>query len=164
MKMSMKRGIAMLLAMFMLFSTLPANVVADNTEIGTKEVTNTETPPAAVEDGIWVLVDTDKCISIEHAHNDDCYYKTCDHKNGHISTCYSEATAYVLCEHSDESAHTGTVTLTDVVTIDGTNVTWVKTHPAYNAVYAVYKAAYDEAYASASYLKDVVAKAADVLV
>lgn len=162
MKMSMKRSIAFVLAMCMFMAMVPLNVLATGTEIGTKEVTSTENPPAPVDGGVWVLVDSKKCTSIEHAHNNDCYYQTCDHKNGHISTCYGESTSYVLCEHDDESAHTGTVTLAGVVTIDGTNVAWVTTHPAYDTVYAVYKTAYDEAYASAKYLKEIAAKAAGV--
>jgi gas vesicle protein len=102
------------------------------------------------------------CGIIEHAHEDACYLKTCDHKNGHISACYETVIGYNLCEHANDTEHTGSVTLADVVTINGTNVTWVKTHPAYSVVYAEYKKAYDEAYASAKYLKDITAKAAGV--
>ena len=115
-----------------------------------------------VQEEIDKLTGGATCGYIEHTHDASCYTKTCNHKNGHIASCYETTIGYNLCEHADESEHTGSVTLADVVTISGTNVTWIKTHPAYNVVYAVYKQAYDEAYASAKYLKDVTAKAAGV--
>lgn len=99
---------------------------------------------------------------LSHAHDEDCYTKTCSHKDGHLSTCYSSSTEYELCEHSDDSQHTGSVTLADVVTIRGNNASWKTDHPAYSVVYAVYKAAYDEAYKNAKYLKDTAGKVAGV--
>lgn len=158
----LKRSLAIVLTFCMLFAILPTNVFAAGHQHGDQVTTPTEQPPEAVDGAVWVLTGKVECNKIVHSHTESCYYKTCDHKNGHISTCYSSATAYALCEHDDASMHTGSVTLTDVVTIDGTNVTWQKDHPAYSAVYAVYKAAYDEAYASAKFLKEVTAKAAGV--
>ncbi len=102
------------------------------------------------------------CTTDIHTHDESCYYKKCDHKDGHTAACFSETTEYVLCQHEDETQHTGSVTLTDVVTISGTNVSWKSDHPAYPAVYAVYKEAYDAAYASAKYFKEMAAKAAGV--
>ena len=157
-----KRSLALLLTLCMVLAMVPTSVFAVGHQHGDQVVTNTETPPAAVEGGVWVLTGKVECSKIVHTHEENCFYQTCDHKDGHLSTCYSSATAYALCEHEDEAMHTGSVDLTDVVTINGTNVTWKKDHPAYSAVYAVYKAAYDEAYASAKYLKDTVAKAAGV--
>lgn len=115
-----------------------------------------------VDDKIDEITGGATCGNIEHTHEDACYTKTCDHKNGHISTCYETVIGYNLCEHTDDTEHTGSVTLADVVTIKGTNVTWIKDHPAYNVVYSVYKAAYDKAYAEAKYMKSVAGKAAGV--
>lgn len=102
------------------------------------------------------------CNILEHKHITDCYLKTCDHKNGHIATCYETVIGYEMCTHSDATEHTASVTLGDVVTINGTDVQWKKDHPAYSVVYRVYKKAYDEAYAKAKYFKDITAKAAGV--
>ena len=119
--------------------------------------------PENIEGFVWVLEDESACSDgLLHSHSDGCYELICDHKDGHTSNCYSESTAYALCSHSDESQHTGSVTLADVVTIDGSNVSWKVEHPAYGAVYAVYKVAYDEAYDSAKYFKEIAAKAAGV--
>ena len=85
------------------------------------------------------------CGTDIHVHDDGCYYKKCDHKDGHPSTCYESSTAYAVCPDKDNHAHTNTADITDVVTLNGNNPTWVKTHPAYQAVYAIYKKAYDDA-------------------
>ena len=161
-----KRGLSFLLSLCLLLSMLPMTVFADNSldsfNIGDIKVTTTKDPPASVEDAVWVLINSNECNKIVHTHEDKCYYKSCDHNDGHLSTCYSESTSYALCEHSDETQHTASVTLTDVVTINGTNVSWKTDHPAYTVVRAVYQAAYDEAYANAKYLKEIAAKAAGV--
>lgn len=161
-KSKMKRGIALLLTMCMVMAMMPTHVFAVGHSHGDTVVTPTDTPPAAVEGFVWVLTDSVECKSIVHTHKEGCFYKSCDHKDGHLSTCYSESTSYALCEHEDETQHTGSVTLTDVVEINGTNVTWKTGHPAYPTLYAIYKAAYDEAYANAKFLKEVAAKAAGV--
>lgn len=91
-----------------------------------------------------------------HTHGDKCYTKTCDHKDGHLSTCYSTSTEYKLCDcASTGGSHTGTVALTDVVTFEDKRPSWKTDHPAYSVVYAMYKAAYDKAYGDAKYLKDI---------
>ena len=157
------RGIALLLAIVMAVSMLPVSVFATTPSIGDTQHTHTNTPPAAVENAVWVLAESVECKKIEHTHTEKCYYQSCDHNNGHTSAGYSESTTYELCTHDSENpAHTGTGDLTDVVSISGTNVSWKTDHPAYPAIYAVYKAAYDEAYANAKYLKEMTAKAAGV--
>ena len=161
-----KRGLSFLLSLCLLLSVLPMTVFADNGldsfNIGDIKVTTTKDPPTTVENAVWVLINSNECNKIVHTHEERCYYKSCDHNDGHLSICYSESTSYALCEHSDETQHTASVTLTDVVTINGTNVSWKTDHPAYPVVRAVYQTAYDEAYASAKYFQDVVAKAAGV--
>lgn len=162
-----KRGLSFLLSLCLILSMLPMTVFADSNSdlhnIGDIKVTATKDPPASVANAVWVLVDSDECNKIVHTHEDKCYYKSCDHNDGHLSTCYSESTSYTLCEHSDETQHTASVTLADVVTISGSNVSWKTDHPAYPVVKAVYQIAYDEAYANAKYFKDTVAKAAAVV-
>lgn len=164
MKKATKRFVVFCSTTCMLLSQVPMYVFAQDVSVGTQVITNTKTPPKLIEGNVWELIDSDTCLLIEHEHTNDCYYKTCDHKNGHLPDCYSTATAYTLCEHTDESLHTGSVTLADVVKIDGTNVTWKKDHPAYSVVYEVYKKAYDETYASTklSFMKETAAKAAGV--
>ena len=173
-----KRFLSALLALVMVMSLLPVSVFAaegdyDYTYGATVKVTDDAAAPSGSipPSSEWELVsqetkvDLTKCpgtLGQEHTHSEDCYYKSCDHKDGHLSTCYSESTSYALCEHEDASQHTGSVTLADVVTISGTSATWKTEHPAYEVVYAVYKAAYDEAYASAKYLKDAAGKTAGV--
>ena len=161
-----KRGLSFLLSLCLILSMLPMTVFADSSldsfNVGDIKVTTTKDPPMSVENAVWVLVDSNECNKIVHTHEDKCYYKSCNHNDGHLSTCYSESTSYALCEHSDDTQHTASVTLTDVVTINGTNVSWKTDHPAYSVVRAVYQTAYDEAYANAKYLKDIAAKAAGV--
>ena len=171
-----KRLLSLLLTLCMVISLVPATAFAAevtdpaNAVVGDTMTTKTSDAPDAPEGTVWMfqedytVVNVTQCPGkgVEHSHGDGCYSKTCDHKNGHISTCYSESTAYALCTHENDSEHSGTVTLTDVVTIEGTSASWKKDHPAYTAVYAVYKAAYDEAYASARFWKDTAGKAAGV--
>lgn len=163
-KNKLTRGLALVLTLCMIIGMVPMQAIAVDLHPGDTITTPDKNPPAPVEGAVWVLTDSIECKKIVHTHNEKCFYQSCDHKDGHLSSCYSESTAYALCEHADETQHTGSVTLTDVVTIDGTNVAWKTEHPAYPAVYAVYKAAYDEAYASTklSWLKETAAKAAGV--
>lgn len=157
-----KRIIALLLTIILVTAMLPTNVIATEFSVGDNQTTNTNTPPNSVDGAVWVLVDSIECNKIVHTHENKCYYHSCDHNNGHISTCYSESTAYTVCEHNDDTQHSGSVTLADVVTINGTNVNWNAQHPAYETVYAIYKAAYDTAYESAKYFKDVAGKTAGI--
>lgn len=136
----LKRSLALLLTLCMVLAMVPTNVFAVGHNHGDQVVTNTETPPAPVEGGVWVLTGKVECSKIVHTHKESCYYQTCDHKDGHLASCYSSATEYALCEHTDETQHTGSVTLTDVVTISGRNVTWKEDHPAYPVVKAKYDA------------------------
>lgn len=164
-----KRVLALLLTLCMVVSMCPAfaltaKAATEATLIKTEEKT---TAPADEENGTWVQVggpvnklDASKCPTLglsTHSHTGDCYYKSCTHKDGHISSCYSTATSYALCESPDTHGHTGTVTVADVVKIDikKLSVDWDNEHPAYSVVYAAYKTAYDEAYANAKYLKEV---------
>lgn len=158
------RSISLLLVLCMVVSVFPLQITALDTQIGDTVTTPTNQPPAPIENAVWVLTDSIECKKIAHTHTVSCYYQTCDHANGHLSTCYSQSTAYSLCQHEDAMQHTGAVTLSDVVTINGSNVSWKTNHPAYTAVYAVYKAAYDEAYANTkiSFLKESAAKAAGI--
>lgn len=156
------RALAMLLVFCMMVSMLPTSATAAWIEPGDMVITPTNTPPDAIDGSVWVLTDSTECKKLVHTHEDKCFYKSCDHADGHLSTCYSEATSYELCQHADESEHTGSVTLEDVVTISGNNTSWKTDHPAYNVVYGVYKAAYDEAYAKAKFAKDIAGKIAGV--
>lgn len=136
-----KRIAALIIAIVMMVTALPIGVFAEAPEIGDTHTTNTNTPPADIENAVWVLADSVECHKIEHLHEDKCYYKSCDHNEGHTSACYSEATSYEVCTHgSDNAAHAGTVNLTDVVSIKGTSVSWKTDHPAYPVVKAKYDA------------------------
>lgn len=157
-----KRSLALILTLCMLIATMPLNSIAREMVPGDQVITDSKEPPASIPGAVWVLTDSIECRKIVHTHEAKCFYQSCDHKNGHLSTCYGESTAYTLCEHEDEAQHTGAVTLTDVVEINGTNVSWKTGHPAYTTVYAVYKKAYDDAYASAKWFKETAAKAAGV--
>ena len=120
-----KRIVALLVAIVMVVAMMPVGVFAETPNIGDNQITDTNTPPAAVENAVWVLADSVECKKIEHAHEAKCYYQSCDHNDGHTSACYSESTTYELCTHDSENpAHTGTGDLTDVVSISGTNVSW----------------------------------------
>ncbi|MBQ8806121.1 MAG: LPXTG cell wall anchor domain-containing protein [Bacteroidaceae bacterium] len=147
------RGIAMLLTLCMVFAMLPMNVIALGNQVGDTATTPTKEPPAPVEGAVWVLTDSIECKKIVHTHEDKCYYKSCDHSGGHLSTCFSESTAYALCEHATEDEHTGSVTINDVVTYNvtyktlfgqkiptGITIDWTEDHPAYGVV----KAKFDE--------------------
>lgn len=157
-----KRSLALVLTLCMVFTMMPLYGIASEYVPGDQVTTNSKEPPASIPGAVWVLTDSVECKKIAHTHEETCYYQSCDHKDGHLSTCYSENTEYTLCEHEDETQHTGSVTLTDVVEISGTSVSWKTGHPAYSAVYTVYKQAYDEAYASAKWFKETAAKAAGV--
>lgn len=157
-----KRSLALVLTLCMVVAMMPMTGVAREYVPGDQIVTDSKEPPTSIPGAVWVLTDSVECKKIVHTHEEKCYYQSCDHSDGHLSTCYSESTAYTLCEHEDETQHAGSVTLTDVVEINGTNVSWKSEHPAYSTVYAVYKKAYDDAYASAKWFKEATAKAAGV--
>lgn len=161
-KQTIKRSLAFILAICTVVSLLPMTVIARDTQVGDSVTTDTKEPPAAVENAVWVLTDSIECKKIVHTHEGKCFYQSCDHKDGHLPTCYSEATAYSLCNHEDETQHTGSVTLTDVVEINGRTVSWKTSHPAYSVVYGIYKAAYDEAYNNAKFGKDLAGRIAGI--
>ena len=170
-----RRSLSLALALVMVLGMVPFGALRTAAaQPGDKTTTKTETPPADVPYGIWVL-DKGTTLNpnpkatcgnaVEHTHSDSCYRKTCDHADGHLSSCYSSSTTYELCNcEATGNTHTGTVTMTDVVTISGTNASWKTDHPAYSAVRAVYDAAYWEAYNATklSFLKDSAGKAAGV--
>ena len=135
-KMKGKRLLSLLLTLCMVLSMVPAAALAakvDNAAdavVGDTIITTTKDVPNATEPAYWKLTDKERvCDSaIEHTHSDSCYYQSCDHKDGHLSTCYGEEYTYELCEHSSTDEHKGSVTLADVVTINGTDVSWKKLH------------------------------------
>ena len=147
-----KRLLSLLLTLCMVLSLVPAAALAakvDNAAdavVGDTITTTTKDVPNATEPAYWKLTDKERvCDSaIEHTHNEDCYYQSCDHKEGHLSTCYGEEYTYELCEHSSADEHTGSVTLEDVITFTGTDVKWKTDHPAYPVVHEVYDDAYED--------------------
>ena len=168
-----RRSLSLALALVMVLGMVPFGALRTAAAVpGDKTTTKTETPPADVPYGIWVLDQgttlnpnpkTTCGVLVEHTHSDSCYRKSCDHADGHLSSCYSSSTSYELCNcEATGNTHTGTVTLTDVVTIKGTNVSWKTDHPAYPAVWAVYKPAYDKGYADARFMKDQAGRIAGI--
>jgi hypothetical protein len=151
---NIKRILSFFLVLCMMISLIPTTVFAENYIVGDTTITNTNEAPTPIENAVWVLFESDECKKVEHSHGDKCYYHSCDHNDGHLSTCYGENVEYAACSHDNDTQHTATVTLSDVVTISGTSVSWKKDHPAYPVVHAVYKVAYDEAYANAKYGKE----------
>lgn len=150
-----KRILSFILALAMVLGMVPFNAlptfaaeVADpaDAKVGDTTTTKTDTAPTDVEYGVWKQTDSGTTCGnlIEHTHSDSCYYKSCDHNDGHLSSCYSESTSYALCTHSSDTEHTGSVNVTDVVTITGsgfnTRLEWNESHPAC----AVVKARYQE--------------------
>lgn len=139
-----KRIVAFALAGVLMFNVAPMGVTAEDNipQVGTEEkTTNANYTPAAVENCVWERTEVKCDVLVEHTHGDSCYLKSCNHKNGHLSTCYSTATEYEECPGNHE--HSGEVTLADVVEIKKSGVTWTTEHPAYNAVYAKYKDLYE---------------------
>lgn len=173
-----KRCLSILLAVIMVVGMVPATALqAFAAETDVPVVGSTVTTPNNVRptapDGYWYELDSTEgpnalgyssvCGKSNHTHTDDCYTHNCDHKDGHLSTCYESSTEYTLCPDTSTHAHTGTANLSDVLTINGrTDVQWVTTHPAYPAVYAIYKAAYD-ATEPGRFTGDLPQKAAGVL-
>ena len=145
---SLKRIFAFLLSFCMLFSfcgiqgfVFAASVGDTVTKnfaslLGTDELTANE--PEDVEGAVWELTDYSWCGLLEHTHSESCWYKNCSHANGHTTDCYGETTEYELCSHSDDSEHSGTVTVSDVVTRSGFNFSWDESHPAYSVVKSEY--------------------------
>lgn len=125
-----KRSLSMFLAVLMVVSMLPVNVLA--AEVGSTATTTTENAPTDEPYAVWVLDESTTlnpnpnttCSKIEHQHSDKCYSKECDHKNatvnGHFQSCYG--VEWVLCTHgtNDSNAHT------DAVTIDASVVDSLK--------------------------------------
>ena len=155
MKLKGKRMLSWLLTVVMVLSMLPATALAE--EIGGTATTKTKTSPEDVEYGVWQLnesiplrpnpsTDCGYLPEYEHTHGDNCYIKICDHKDGHLSTCYESSTSYAKCEHSDSSQHSGEVTITDVISVEfkygiiPVSVSWKTEHPAYPIVHAEYEA------------------------
>lgn len=169
------RVLSLILALAMVLTSVPmtAKAAEPNYILGTESNT-TGVAPGDVDGTVWVEGTPETktiCGNLyEHIHGTNCYTKSCDHKNGHLSTCYSTSTEYELCEHENDEEHTGTGTLSDVVEIDvklsGTTVTWKTEHPAYDAIFEVYDKAYQEAYdytyANTKYFKETAAKAAGI--
>lgn len=67
------------------------------------------------------------CEENDHTHTEACYTKVCDHKDGHLSTCYSTS-EYAFCTHENDSEHSGTISIAEVVTFNGTKPTEVGTY------------------------------------
>lgn len=150
------RVMPLLLATALASSNLPVTALASETETEYKVgdiVTNTTgVAPNAIDGAVWVAGEpvTDKICGnlVAHTHGEKCYKKVCDHADGHLSTCYSSSTEYALCEHEDDTKHTGVVTLSDVVTYKitykysipkGINIVWKEEHPAYDVIHEKYE-------------------------
>lgn len=167
MNFSWKRFLAMVLAVVMVVGMVPTHALhvhAEETEQTSTEGTTGETtegtegePSAQAEltlpkgeepeqiagDGkIWVkdgnaFIDCGN--SYEHTHGNSCYYLNCDHKEGHLNSCYAGSTSYGVCPgESDTHTHSGTSELGDVFGWNGSSFNWHEDHPAYPAVRAVY--------------------------
>lgn len=156
MKTFFQKVFAIVLTLTILVSALPVGAISifaaevSDVQVGDTIITKTDAAPEDVDGGIWVLKESTTlypnpsytCVSVEHTHTDSCFTKSCDHKDGHQPACYSNSTAYELCTHSDDSEHSGTVDIMDVITIKytGSNTpagyTWKEDHPAYSVVYA----------------------------
>lgn len=94
-KMSLKKILAIFLTLCMVVSLCPLSVFADTYKEGDVKTTYTEDAPEDVDGYVWELTDRYTCLNIiEHTHSDSCYYKSCDHKDGHLYSCYSESTVY----------------------------------------------------------------------
>lgn len=157
-----KRLTCLFLCFALLLGLMPTTVFGY--DIGETVTNTTGEAPADVAGAVWVAQTPETktiCGNLyEHTHGEKCYRKTCDHKNGHLSSCYDTKTEYQVCTDPLNHAHTGTVNISDVVEIEGTTLKWKTEHDAYPLVYGIYKEAYDEAYASAKYLKDLAGKTA----
>lgn len=169
--MRVKRGLSLLLCCAILVGLLPTVAFAAY-DIGDTVTNKTGVAPDAVAGAVWVEETPEKeriCgVLIEHIHDENCYTKNCDHRNGHLPSCYSSSTEYQLCEHSDNSEHTGYVTVRDVVTYDVTyktvfgtkipsniEIKWNKEHPAYTVVYAQYQKYFNESKLTTELLKNI---------
>ena len=156
-----KRLLSMLLVICMVMTVLPMQVLAtayndtypqlpessDGLALG-DTYKGKSAPAIAAPTGMeWVQIDSsferdyDKCAVtvVEHTHSDSCYRKSCDHKDGHLTTCYTESTEYTLCPDKNTHQHTDSINTTDVVTTKyGVIPVWNTGHPAYPVVKAYY--------------------------
>ena len=134
MKKILKRSMAMLLALIMMVTLLPSNLItalaADEYAVGDYETTDDpNTRPTDVEDAVWVLVrsyqyhDLNKCDKLEHTHSSICTNRlwTCSlEEHTHDDSCKSWKCIWQLKadvnnnEIADES-ETYTVIYTDGV-------------------------------------------------
>ena len=144
----LKRVFALAMSLCLVIGLCPIVGLADEEySVGDEVTTYTDEAPAAVKGAVWVQTEASSpCYYVEHEHNDDCYKKSCDHKSGHLSTCYSSSTEYEVCTHADDSQHTGTFKGMDIYTITDSGIDWNTDHPAYSAAYKIYQDAYDVAY------------------
>lgn len=135
----LKRVVALALAGVLAFNVAPMGVSAETTEPydGMEEtVPYGYGQPTDVEGFVWVENSKSACSDqLLHSHDDECYKLTCDHKGGHLSTCYSTSSVYEKCTHNDDSEHTGSVEVRDVVTVETMRKSpyfkvTVKEHPA----------------------------------
>ena len=94
------KGRALILTLFFAVAMLlgfvakgTVNAKAD-VAVGDTTTTTMNTSPEDVEYGVWKQTASDTvCGKMEHTHTDDCYSYSCDHKNGHLSTCFETSTA-----------------------------------------------------------------------
>ncbi|MBQ8646762.1 MAG: hypothetical protein IJ484_01310, partial [Oscillospiraceae bacterium] len=141
-----KRLLSLLLAVVMLVGVFPTSVFAAAVGEPVKNTTGEE--PEPIEGFFWKntgtseAVDPEKCHfpDSEHVHSADCYgyLQICDHKKGHLSTCYPTEYVYEKCPGSSHD-HTQEINVGDVVKRDSIfNITWDQSHPAYSVVKAYY--------------------------
>ena len=118
----LKRILSFTLALVMVFGMIPANVLTVSAA-ETETTTRTETPPADVDYGVWVLKEgttlspnpnTDCGHRDEHTHGDGCNYLGCAHyiNQGHTVACYGGTWAYCPTNDGGACNHTSAVAVT----------------------------------------------------
>ena len=151
--------ISSVLALLLVVGILPLSLLAEGETQYEEGYTVTlgydDAAPADIDGFIWVVEAEKPCLITEHTHSESCYKLVCVHVDGgeHTTDCYSTSTEYEECTHESDDEHTGSVTLEDVVKINGTNVTWNTEHSAYETVYAAYVKANEEALTGETYTK-----------
>ena len=147
--MKAKKLLSLLLVLCMIIGMVPGVAMAADegydyevgaivTQNGDDSIPSGSIPEGATWSGPVQLPDMSCGYLFSHSHSESCYTKICDHKDGHMNTCYSSSTSYSVCNHSSDTEHTGSVTITDVVSRSGLSLSWNTEHPAYPAVKTYY--------------------------
>lgn len=110
-----KRIVAFVLAGVLTFNVAPMGVSAEGTEpYDGMEVTLPlgSGQPDAIDGFVWVAGSKRECSdNLLHSHTNDCYVKTCDHKNGHMPGCYGSSWGQCPGE-SENHTHTASYEIT----------------------------------------------------